>query len=133
MGKGANSDEKIAAEGIADVLSNFNGVNGRTIGVVYENDESPDFWAALGGKTEYAQTAEGDVCPRDPRLFHASTVSGSFRVEEVVNFDQSDLLEEDVFLLDIFTQVFVWVGAKSTHEERDKSMVLAQRFVAEVW
>lgn len=31
--------------------------------------------------------------PRDARLFQASTASGSFKVEEVANFDQSDLLQ----------------------------------------
>jgi hypothetical protein len=31
--------------------------------------------------------------PRDARLFQASTASGSLKVEEVANFDQSDLLQ----------------------------------------
>lgn len=48
------------------------------------------------------------------------------------NFDQTDLNDEDVFLLDTFTQLFVWIGSSSTQEEKDKSIAAAHKFVAEV-
>ena len=47
----------------------------------------------------------GEAPPKDLRLFSASTATGSFKVEEVDNFDQSDLNDKDVFLLDTFNQV----------------------------
>jgi hypothetical protein len=50
----------------------------------------------------------------------------------VDNFDQSDLNDEDVFLLDTYTQVFVWIGSQSSQEEKTKAVEFAQRYVAEV-
>lgn len=40
-----------------------------------------------------------------PRLFECSNESGRFRVTEVYDFDQSDLDEEDVMLLDTWEEV----------------------------
>ncbi len=48
------------------------------------------------------------------------------------NFDQNDLNDEDVFLLDTYTQVFVWIGTQSTEEEKKKAVEFAQKYVAEV-
>jgi hypothetical protein len=50
----------------------------------------------------------------------------------VDNFDQNDLNDEDVFLLDTYTQVFVWIGTQSTEEEKKKAVEFAQKYVAEV-
>jgi hypothetical protein len=49
----------------------------------------------------------------------------------VYNFDQSDLNDEDVFLLDTYTQLFIWVGSQATREEREKALEVAQRFVTD--
>jgi hypothetical protein len=46
----------------------------------------------------------------------------------VDNFDQSDLNDEDVYLLDTFTQLFVWIGGKSTQEEKDKAVDFAAAY-----
>jgi len=48
----------------------------------------------------------------------------------VDSFDQTDLNDEDVFLLDTYTQLFVWVGSKSNSEERAKSLEVAKNFIA---
>lgn len=50
---------------------------------VKEGDEPDEFWALLGGKTEYYSVKEGEIAPRDPRLFQCSNATGSFKVEEV--------------------------------------------------
>lgn len=47
------------------------------------------------------------------------------------NFDQTDLNDEDVFLLDTFTQLFVWIGSQSTTEEKEKALEFAQKYVVE--
>lgn len=39
--------------------------------------------------------------------------------------------DEDVFLLDTYTQLFVWIGSQSTQEEKTKAMEFAQRFITE--
>lgn len=47
------------------------------------------------------------------------------------NFDQSDLNDEDVYLLDTFTQLFVWIGGKSTQQEKDKAMEFAASYAVD--
>lgn len=78
----------------------------------------------------YPSTGEGEEAPRDARLFSASTATGTFKVEEVDQFDQGDLNDEDVFLLDTYTQLFVWIGSQSTQQEKDKAMAFAQQYAA---
>jgi len=48
----------------------------------------------------------------------------------VDNFDQSDLNDEDVYLLDTYTQLFVWVGSQSTQQEKEQSLAFAAQYVA---
>jgi len=51
-------------------------------------------------------------------------------VEEVDRFEQEDLSDEDVYLLDTFTQIFVWVGSQSTAAEQTKAIEAAESFIA---
>uniref|UniRef100_A0AAQ6AAM9 HP domain-containing protein n=1 Tax=Amphiprion ocellaris TaxID=80972 RepID=A0AAQ6AAM9_AMPOC len=100
-GKGCNGDERVMGRAISDVLSR------QDKQVVMEGQEPAEFWVALGGKAPYAsdkrlQTEE----PRhSPRLFECSNQTGQFRMTEVDDFDQSDLDEEDVMLLDTWEEV----------------------------
>jgi advillin len=129
-GSGATDDEQTVALNIGNILAgSFLGVGGRAVVTVNEGGESDEFWTALGGKTEYASVRAGEPAPRDPRLFQCSTATGSFRVEEIVDFDQGDLNDEDVMLLDCYTAVFVWVGSQSSTVEKTKSMEFAAQFV----
>lgn len=132
LGNGSNADEHAVAHNVATQLAHsYRGDGGRKVSTVREGEEDAHFWDLLGGKCEYAQRAPGESAPRDARLFSASTATGRFRVEELDNFDQSDLNDEDVFLLDTYTQLFVWVGSQSTEEEKSKAMQFAQEFVAQ--
>lgn len=45
------------------------------------------------------------AAPKEPRLFQVSNVTGAIVVTEVPNFNQDDLLSEDVMVLDTFNQV----------------------------
>ncbi len=84
LGTGCNNDEAAVAQNIAGILANkYKGVSGRAVQVIREGSEPEDFWANLGGRTEYARTAPGQQPPRDARLFSASTATGAFKVEEV--------------------------------------------------
>jgi Gelsolin repeat len=37
-----------------------------------------------------------------------------------------------VFLLDTYTQVFLWIGEGSTEEEKGKGLIFANKFIKEV-
>lgn len=128
-GNASNASEKESATAIANKLANnYLGQGGRPVVSLSENDDNADFWAALGGKGEYAEYAPGSEPSHDPRLFEASTAKGAFRVEEIDNFTQNDLCNDDVYLLDTFTTLFVWVGSGATDEEIQKSTELASKF-----
>lgn len=50
-------------------------------------------------------------------------------VEEVVNFSQSDLVPEDVMLLDTWDAIFLWVGKQANREEKKQSIMLAFNYL----
>jgi hypothetical protein len=93
-----------------------------------EGSETDEFWAAIGGKTEYNDSAAAhpDV---EPRLFQCSDAKGDFRVEEIPNFMQEDMNDEDVFMLDTFTEIYMWFGSKSGTDEQKLAAESAEKFV----
>jgi hypothetical protein len=129
-GQHSNQAEIDTANNISLILAGtFLDQAGREVVDVPEGSESEEFWGFLGGKGEYAQFAAGEPSPKDPRLFSCSTATGSFKVEEVFQFEQEDLLDEDVFILDTYSQLFIWVGSGSTQEEKDKCLIVAAQFI----
>ena len=46
-------------------------------------------------------------------------------MEEVLDFTQEDLEEDDVMILDAWTQLFVWVGAMARKEEKQEAVKTA--------
>ncbi|KAF3496062.1 hypothetical protein DY000_02056502 [Brassica cretica] len=55
--------------------------------------------------------------------------SGKFQVEEIHNFDQDDLLTEDMHLLDTHAEVFVWVGQCVDPKEKQTAFEIGQRYI----
>lgn len=126
-GKGSNVDEKKAGASIAHVLQGH-----RKTVTVQEGHEPAPFWKALGGKGLYASEGYLYETQREPRLFSMSNASGVFKVEEIFSFSQDDLDPDDVFLLDSYNQVFVWVGDRSNEVEKALSFETAIKYVQEV-
>eukprot|EP00002_Diphylleia_rotans_P006181 TRINITY_DN154_c0_g1_i1.p1 TRINITY_DN154_c0_g1~~TRINITY_DN154_c0_g1_i1.p1 ORF type:complete len:804 (-),score=188.33 TRINITY_DN154_c0_g1_i1:762-3173(-) len=124
FGKGSSSVERSYAQSIASLLQGK-----RQVVPVEEGSESEEFWGFLGGKGEYADSPALQEAPRDPRLFQCSNASGSFRVEEIFNFSQDDLVNDDVMILDCFNEVFVWVGSKANETEKKMALETAVEYV----
>ncbi|CAI5715495.1 unnamed protein product [Peronospora farinosa] len=125
QGAGSSSAEREIASKIASILK-----KSRETEVVEEGSEAKEFWDFLGGKGEYATSKSSFEAPHDPRLFQCSNSYGYFDAREIVNFAQDDLNTDDVFILDTFTTLYVWIGAGANESERREAMSLAEKYLA---
>jgi len=124
QGQGANESELEVANIVADSLM-FN----RKKEAVLEGAEPDAFWEALGGKGEYPSEKVHVEVERDPQLFHCSNETGTFKMEQVFDFAQADLEEDDVFLLDCYTSIFLWIGSEANHLEKTKAVETAKAYI----
>ena len=135
-GTGANDSEKETADSIAKVLlAHSYGPPGasppsREFVNIEEEGEPDEFWSALGGKGEYPKLPPGQPVPSDPRLFQCTNRFGAFTVEEIQDFTQEDLLDDDVYMLDVGTCVYLWIGLNANLDEKQKSMDMAKQYNA---
>ncbi|XP_055869830.1 advillin-like isoform X3 [Biomphalaria glabrata] len=122
-GKGCTGDEREMAKNIA-------ARSPRVLTTVFEGQEKPDFWNVLGGKEEYAsEKLLQDEGSHPCRLFHLSNARGYIHVEEVYDFVQSDLIEDDVMLLDAWESIYIWFGKNSNKAEREASQTCAIEYL----
>jgi len=127
LGSGCNNAETASALKIANSL--MTATTSKSVDQVKEGEEDDAFWSFLGGKGEYASVRELQEAPREPRLFQCSDASGGFRVEEIFDFAQDDLDINDVFLLDVFAELYVWVGSGANESEKKESVSTAQKYL----
>jgi hypothetical protein len=123
-GEGANESEVETATKIAEILRET-----RTLTPLDEGEEPPGFWSALGGKGEYPKAIGLPEASREPMLFCCSNATGTHKLEPIFDFGQIDLEEEDVFLLDSFTTIWVWIGSQSNSEESTMGVEVAQAYI----
>jgi len=82
---------------------------------IREGKEPKDFWGNVG-EAEYYKTEWRDF----PRLFHCSSASGTFQVEEVLEWDQEDLDPGHLNILDTSADVYLWTGQRASLEDEKK-------------
>ncbi|XP_048856382.1 advillin [Brienomyrus brachyistius] len=124
-GKGSSGDERAMAKEISSVLGQgFEEI-------IAEGLEPLEFWNVLGGKTAYAseKRLQQSVMDHPPRLFECSNKTGRFIATEVTQFNQSDLNEDDIMLLDTWDQIFLWVGVNANETEYKESVVTSQEYL----
>ncbi len=127
LGEGSNAPEREAATVLAEVLKTEGDME---VTVVEEGCEPDEFWTSLGGLATYPRLKPGwETVPREPRLFQLSNATGAMKVEEVVNYAQVDLEDNDVFLLDTYNTVFVWVGTHANAVEKAQALKVAQAYI----
>lgn len=124
-GKGCNGDEREMAKAVADVLSR------QDKRVAMEGQEPAEFWVSLGGKTPYAsdKSLQVEEPLHSPRLFECSNQTGRFLMTEVDDFAQCDLDETDVMLLDIWEEIFLWIGNLANEYERKEAWNSAREYL----
>lgn len=126
QGEGSSSEEQEIAASVAPVVC-----PDREPEVIAEGSEPDAFWEALGGKGDYSKEYDLDKPILEPRLFHVRTMpSGKFRAIEINEFEQKDLVADDVMILDSGDEIYVWVGKDSDEEERKKAMEMAKEYLA---
>ncbi|XP_009703848.1 PREDICTED: villin-1-like, partial [Cariama cristata] len=124
-GKGCSGDEREMGKTVADIISKTEKL------AIAEGQEPPEFWLALGGKSQYANSKRlQEKNPSiSPRLFECSNKTGTFLATEIVDFTQDDLEEDDVYLLDTWFQVFFWIGKGANESEKEAAAVMAQEYL----
>jgi len=124
FGKGSTGDEREMAKFIASKKS-------EDPEFIFEGQEKASFWEAIGGKEPYVseKILKQEEIVGEPRLFQCSNATGNMKVDEIFNFDQSDLVEEDVMLLDAFHTIFIWLGRDSNKIERQEGMRIAKEYL----
>uniref|UniRef100_A0A663DRR1 Villin-1 n=1 Tax=Aquila chrysaetos chrysaetos TaxID=223781 RepID=A0A663DRR1_AQUCH len=124
-GKGCSGDEREMGKMVADIISKTEKP------VIAEGQEPPEFWLALGGKSQYANSKrlQEENPSVSPRLFECSNKTGTFMATEIVDFTQDDLEEDDVYLLDTWDQVFFWIGKGANESEKEAAAVMVQEYL----
>lgn len=123
-GAGSSDAERAIASSITAILK-----KNRSVEVVAEGHESDAFWSFLGGKGPYAKTKAAVEVPHTPRLFQCSNAYGYFHAEEIFDFAQDDLNVDDVFLLDTYTSLYIWIGDGANEAEKRDAIALADEYL----
>ncbi|NXU21801.1 VILI protein, partial [Thalassarche chlororhynchos] len=124
-GKGCSGDEREMGKTVADIISKMEKP------VIAEGQEPPEFWVALGGKSQYANSKrlQEENPSVSPRLFECSNKTGTFLATEIIDFTQDDLEEDDVYLLDTWDEVFFWIGKGANESEKEAAAVMVQEYL----
>lgn len=124
IGSKSNPSEAKIAEEIAN--EKFTSALRNPI-VVQEGTEPEKFWSFLGGRKEYETDSS---FMQHTRLFRCSNDKGYFSIsEKCTDFCQDDLSDDDIMILDNGSQVFLWIGPKSSEVEVKLAYKSAQVYV----
>lgn len=98
-----------------------------SVEIIQEGHEPDEFWNALGGRKPYDTDCSFMQCTR---LFRGSNDKGYFSIsEKCSDFCQDDLSDDDIMILDNGSQVFLWIGPKSSEVEVKLAYKSAQVYV----
>lgn len=51
---------------------------------------------------------------------------------EIYNFNQDDLMTEDVFILDCHSDIYIWVGQKVENKNKMQALAIAEVYALNV-
>ncbi|OIT33520.1 PREDICTED: villin-4-like [Nicotiana attenuata] len=94
-----------------------------------EGAESEQFWEILSGKSEYPSEKIGRDAESDPHLFSCTFSKGDLKVTEIYNFNQDDLMTEDIFILDCHSDIYVWVGQLVEYKNKMQALSIGEKFL----
>ncbi|KAL3819575.1 hypothetical protein ACJIZ3_005480 [Penstemon smallii] len=94
-----------------------------------EGSESEQFWDLIGEKSDYQSQKIAREAEADPHLFSCTLSKGDLKVTEVYNFNQDDLMTEDIFILDCHSDIYVWVGQQVEPKNKTNALNIGEKFV----
>ncbi|KAK1414071.1 hypothetical protein QVD17_29810 [Tagetes erecta] len=95
-----------------------------------ERAESDEFWEILGGKKEYPSQKIHKETESDPHLFSCTSTKGEdLRLTEIYNFNQDDLMAEDIYILDCHTEIFLWVGQEVNSKDKTQALAIGDKYL----
>ncbi|KAJ3124980.1 hypothetical protein HK098_000700 [Nowakowskiella sp. JEL0407] len=134
-GSKASGIEKVKAAEFVRSLDDDR--KGATVTVFEQTDsDAKAFWDGIGGKGPIKTVAEAekeDAFPTvEKQLWRLSNKSATFdfKQEGTGTISKSMLDSNDVFVFDAGNQVFVWVGSKSSKDERVRALQTAVEYLA---
>jgi len=130
QGEGSNDKEIEMAKQMLDFFSH-DWSNAGEKQDFKEGSESEEFWATVGGKQDYVKVKDHGIVNSDfeSSLFWVSNSSGYTYMKAVPAFNQQSLMTEDVYILDCYHEIFVWVGATSNKFEKRGAYSNAAKYI----
>ncbi|KAH7293292.1 hypothetical protein KP509_28G019500 [Ceratopteris richardii] len=124
FGKFSTVEEQEAAENLAYFLQ----PDAESTMSLKEGAESELFWEILGGRKVHPSHREPKENAKDPQLFSCRIMKGQLQLIELFNFTQNDLLSDEVLVLDVHTDVYVWIGQSVSSKLKLMSFEIGQKF-----
>jgi len=109
--------------------------NGKPKSIVLDSLENDElFWKTLGGKPAKIAdaTSDADVKQVNKILFKISDATGTLvqtKVAESAILKKSDLIADDVFLVDAGDVVYAWIGKGASKAERSNGIINATKYL----
>jgi len=138
-GSKSSSYEKVKAGQVVRAMKDERG--GKPVCQLHsegDSDLAAEFWTTLGGKKPIAPADSNDEAAAkealtERKLYRLSDSSGklSFTLVKSGNLDKKDLDTNDVFVIDTGAEVFVWIGKKSSQQERKNGLQSAQQYLTD--
>jgi gelsolin len=130
-GKDSNSFEKFKTTELAKNLEEKR--NGAPeVFHFSEGEESSEFWEILGGKNEIKPanivTDENLTNLGEKIMFKLSDSSGEMILTKV-EFCMEDLDSSEVYIIDLISHLIIWLGSKSSQNEKKNSLSFALQYI----
>lgn len=130
-GHGSTGDSREMAKNIAGIIGEPN--------VVMENAESEEFFLSVGEncisqlkQIQYTSECSLGSAWEKPKvnLYLASLTQGQIQLDEIFAFDQTNLTPDNIFILDVGSTIYVWLGNLVDSEKRQAVWVIALHLIS---
>lgn len=130
-GDDAKGVTKAKARLMGEKINKFERKGDANLYTITQGNEPEEFWDLLGGQPE-EDIGDGAAIPDPypPRLYQVGLGQGYLELPQVHvpynKLTQKVLVSKNVYILDCITDIFVWIGKKSTRFVRAAAVKLSQ-------